>query len=121
MQNTITRLSAMFLAMLFPQLALAAAPAPKTQVLFSGVVSLTGTALNVAGCEQIRVTASIPKEGSDTVFLWDDSAPSSALLAAPVVIPLDGTKPYSSVLLETPGLTLTISGFGVATAIVYCR
>jgi hypothetical protein len=92
----------------------------KTAVLFSGAVT-TDVPLNVSGCSQIRVTASLPKSGTAFVFLWDDSAPTTDLLAAPVVMALNDTTPYASVLLETPGLTLTISGSGGASAIVYCR
>ena len=117
----LTSVCVLILAGLFQGSALAA-NATKTQVLFSGVVA-GDTALNVSACAQIRVTASAADKGGTpgSVFLWDDSAPSTDLLAAPLRMYLDDTNPYQSALLETPGLTLTIGGSGGATAIVYCR
>src|SRR5262245_56560321 len=115
--KTVATLGVLILAVLFHGAALA-----KTQVLFSGVVG-ADVPLNVSNCAQIRVTASIPKGSSDpgAVFLWDESAPNTALLAAPLVIGLPSGGGYNSISLDTPGLTLAISGYGGVTAVVYCR
>ena len=98
--------------------------AKQTQVLFSGIVG-TDTTLDVSSCAQIRVTASVPKDGEGTVYLTDDSVPTTApdLFAAPVIMHLSSLTgpPDASTLLETPGLKLTIGGNGNPSAVVYCR
>jgi|WetSurSiteA1Bulk_404760.scaffolds.fasta_scaffold116672_1 hypothetical protein len=97
-----------------------------TQVLFSGILT-DDTPLNVSACSQIRVTASVVKDGRGAVSLWDESA--TDLLAAPLILQLEGGETYKSLLLETPGTVLTLSGFGYdglgnrspPSAAVYCR
>ena len=125
MKATVSSLGVLILAVLFQGMAIAA-PATKTLVLFSGLIGpfTAPIPLNVSACAQIRVTASSPRSTSlDTaaVFLWDDSAPITDLLAAPLVIDLGVGGSYSTALLETPGLTLTLGGYGSPTVVVYCR